>query len=118
MPNFILPIFFVIFIFVCTAHAEDGENTGELNIESKTELYSANLYIKAEDNDGRKRYMNILLICNNYDSIRDGIGKYAKIIAEELKKREAVDNVFYTTGYTDDSSRLKMLFSFRCFSFD
>ena len=57
--------------------------------------------------------MNILLICNNYDSIRDGIGKYAKIIAEELKKREAVDNVFYTTGYTDDSSRLKMLFSFR-----
>lgn len=51
MPNFILPIFFVIFIFVCTAHAEDGENTGELNIESKTELYSANLYIKAEDND-------------------------------------------------------------------
>ena len=51
MPNFILPIFFVIFIFVCTAHAEDGENTGELNIESKTELYSANLYIKSEDNE-------------------------------------------------------------------
>ena len=43
--------FFVIFICVYTLHAEEGENTGELNIESKTELYSANLYIRAEDND-------------------------------------------------------------------
>lgn len=51
MPYYILPIFFIIFIFVYTTHAEDGENTGELNIESKTELCSANLYIKSEDND-------------------------------------------------------------------
>lgn len=44
----ILPIFF---LFVCIVHAEEEVNTGELGIESKTELCSANLYIRAEDND-------------------------------------------------------------------
>ena len=53
----------------------------------------------------------ILLICNNYDSTRDGLGKYTKIMKEELQKFSDVEDVFVETGYTDDSNKIKMLFS-------
>lgn len=53
----------------------------------------------------------ILLICNNYDSTRDGLGKYTKIMQNEFKNFPDVENVYVETGYTDDSNKLKMIFS-------
>lgn len=53
MPLFILFTFLLGFTLLgaSMAHAEDEENTGELKIESETVLYSANIYIKEEDQE-------------------------------------------------------------------
>lgn len=57
--------------------------------------------------------MNILIICNNYDSMRDGIGKYAKLLSDAFEESGFIEEVLCSTGYTDDSSITKMLFSFQ-----
>lgn len=57
--------------------------------------------------------MKVLEICNNYNSNTDGIGKFAKIIADAYKTIPNVQDVQIATGYTRDDNRLKMLLSFK-----
>ncbi len=57
--------------------------------------------------------MKILEVCNNYGSNTDGIGKYAKIIIQELKKNPEIAGADYVSEYTTDKNRFKMLFSLR-----
>ncbi|MGF6906981.1 hypothetical protein [Fusobacterium sp. PH5-44] len=56
--------------------------------------------------------MNILSLCGNYNSLKDGIGRYGKIFNDVLAKDEnSVDRVFVATGYTDELTKKQLLFS-------
>ncbi|WP_268886868.1 hypothetical protein [Enterocloster hominis (ex Hitch et al. 2024)] len=42
--------------------------------------------------------MNFIIVCNNLNSGKDGIGKYGKMIGSELGKQNDVQQVHYCTG--------------------
>ena len=57
--------------------------------------------------------MKILSLCGNYNSLKDGIGRYTKILNDELKNNEEIEKIFIATEYTDDLKKFKLLYSMK-----
>lgn len=55
--------------------------------------------------------MNILIVCNNFNDIHDGIGCYSKKMYDEFKKMKCINSVLISTGFTRDTNKIKMFFS-------
>lgn len=55
--------------------------------------------------------MRILSLCGNYNSLKDGIGRYGKLLNDKLKKQEEVQEIFIATAYTDDMTNKQLKFS-------
>lgn len=57
--------------------------------------------------------MKILSLCGNYNSLKDGIGRYTKILNDELKNNEEIEKIFIATEYTDDLKKVNLLYSMK-----
>ena len=55
--------------------------------------------------------MKILSLCGNYNSLKDGIGRYGKLLNDELKKNEEIYEIFVATGYTDNKTNKQLKYS-------